>query len=206
MRFGEWEIIGEPIKKGKRKYWHCRCTCGNHSVICDYDLKSGKSTKCRTCANREPNSELGRKFSHIPKEVLAKVRSAAQNAMLRCNDPKHKRFNDWGGRGIKVCFSDKQSFTEYLLSLPGYDDLSLVIDRINNDGNYEAGNLRWVSRSLSQINQRDNGGEHAYCMNNGFAKRFKYLHDLSISFEKIGNLYCVNPSTIRNCVRELEYS
>ena len=201
-----WNVVDGPFDDGNGKMWHLICDCGNESLVRDYDFRSGKSTQCRTCAVSKPKSELGRRFAHLSKEVVAKVRAAAQNAIERCTNTSHKRYDDWGGRGIEVRFPDKDSFIEYMLMLPGHDDINLVIDRIDNDKHYEVGNLRWTTRSESQYNQRNKGGEHGYYMRNRFARCFKRMHDKGHSFEKIGNLYCANPATVRNCVRELERS
>lgn len=205
--FGKWIVIDGPFymkPHGKDKRWHCLCRCFGESLVRDYDLKSGKSIGCRACGSTGPNSELGQRFIHIPKDIMRKVRAAAQNAIARCTDPTHQRYNDWGGRGIKIIFPNKDAFVEHLLSLPGYDNITLVIDRIDNDKHYEVGNLRWITRSESQKNQRDQGGEHGYYMKHDFARCFKRLHDKGVSFKDIGNLYCANPATVRNCVRELE--
>jgi hypothetical protein len=65
----------------------------------------------------------------------------------RCNDPKRERYNRYGGRGIKVCDewkTDFEPFCKWALS-NGYRE-GLQIDRINNDGDYEPTNCRFVTR------------------------------------------------------------
>ncbi len=49
---------------------------------------------------------------------------------------------------------DRRLFVEYLMTLEGWDDETLWLDRTNNEGNYEPGNLRWVTSSVSRINSR----------------------------------------------------
>lgn len=49
---------------------------------------------------------------------------------------------------------DIRLFVEHLVTLPGYDNPELVIDRINNNGNYEPGNLRFATWSESNYNRR----------------------------------------------------
>lgn len=209
--FGKWTVVDGPFymkPHGKDKCWHCMCECLNDSLVRDYDLKSGKSVGCRACGSSRAwiNSDTSRvrKYPNIPQEVYERITGAVDNAISRCVDPTHKRYQDWGGRGIEVKFVDRASFIDYLLDLPGYENLSLVLDRIDNDGHYEPGNLRFVTRSESQVNRRTANSGHRYYMGNGFARRFKQLHDKGISFKDIGSLYCENQSTVRNCVRELE--
>lgn len=73
----------------------------------------------------------------------------------RCFNPNYHRYSDYGGRGIKVCDewkNDFQSFYDWSMS-NGYSD-NLTIDRINNDGNYEPSNCRWVGLKVQANNSR----------------------------------------------------
>lgn len=158
--YGNWTVIGGP-KKGPygRIMWLCRCKCGKEKLVYEYSLNSGKSKGCRSCSNvgkryERATSEFSRKFSHVSPKVREKLRKAAWSAIDRCTNENHPRYADWGGRGIAVWFSDKVSFFEYLLTLDGHDDFSLVLDRIDNDKNYEPGNLRFVTKSESEKNRR----------------------------------------------------
>lgn len=75
----------------------------------------------------------------------------------RCYDPNHRAYPNYGGRGIRVCAQwkrDRRKFFEYALTLPGYDQLGLDMDRIDNDRGYEPGNLRLVSRGENSNNRR----------------------------------------------------
>lgn len=65
----------------------------------------------------------------------------------RCYNPKSSRFHRYGGRGIKMCdewFNDYVSFRDWCYS-NGYKE-GLTIDRIDNDGDYEPNNCRWVTQ------------------------------------------------------------
>jgi hypothetical protein len=76
-----------------------------------------------------------------------------QNMLRRCEDPKNIGYPRYGGRGIKVCerWHDFESFLADV-GYPPAPDLS--IDRIDNDGNYEPGNVRWATKSEQRRNQR----------------------------------------------------
>lgn len=70
----------------------------------------------------------------------------------RCWNPNNPMFARYGGRGIKFC-DEWQSFTvfERWAFENGYSK-GLDIDRINNDGNYEPSNCRWVTHCANLTN------------------------------------------------------
>jgi hypothetical protein len=75
----------------------------------------------------------------------------------RCFNPNTEFYPEYGGRGITLyCdwVNDPKSFVEYCKTLSGWDDPLLTLDRINNDGNYEPNNIRFVSRTIQSRNRR----------------------------------------------------
>ena len=70
----------------------------------------------------------------------------------RCFIKTRPDYKYYGGRGIKMCkdwIHDFSAFYAYVKTLPEYD-LNLTLDRIDNDGDYESGNLRWVNQIALQ--------------------------------------------------------
>lgn len=72
------------------------------------------------------------------------------DAKRRCVNPKHKRFSDYGGRGIEFRFKSFKEFLEHLGPRP----LNYTLDRIDNNGHYEIGNVRWITMTEQQHNKR----------------------------------------------------
>lgn len=82
----------------------------------------------------------------------------------RCERSSHKRFADYGGRGVSVCDRWRKDFWDFVADVGDRPDASepklpgvrskWSIDRIDNDGNYEPGNVRWSSYSQQSKNRR----------------------------------------------------
>jgi len=121
----------------------CRCDCGRTKTVRAAHLTHGKICSCG-CLRREKNTKHG-----LHQSAIYNV----WNAMIdRCRNPKHKRYSDWGGRGISVCqeWSDIAIFLKDMGEPPD----GCQIDRINNDGNYEPGNCRWTTAKKNCRNRR----------------------------------------------------
>lgn len=177
QKFGRWTVIAqaepyrsrEGSKKGTR--WLCRCDCGNEKIVAATSLKKGRSKSCG-CLHIEVNQSLT-KHGHagtIRKGVL-KGRSQLYNTWgrmkQRCSNPKVERYPRYGGRGITVCeeWQTFKPFMEWALA-NGYEE-GLQIDRIDNNGNYEPENCRWVTprenthNTSRSINLTLNGETHS---------------------------------------------
>jgi hypothetical protein len=110
-----------------------------------------------------------------------------QNMKARCLRKSHPKYDRYGGRGIAVCdeWLGIEGFYKWAIASgwkPGFS-----IDRIDNDGDYEPHNCRWISMSensrkkrttkitfeqAAQIRARVANGESAYKL----AKEFGVVH------------------------------
>jgi hypothetical protein len=147
--YGKWEVL-EPLAKRSS----CRCQCGRTKLVSNSDLTFGKSTQCQGCSNKRLKPWC---VKWPQSHRLVSIRNRVNLAIRRCTDPDNPQYKHYGGRGIKVhqpWIDDPPAFAVYLMTLPGWDDPKLVVDRANNDGDYEPGNLRFVTRRMSNINRR----------------------------------------------------
>ena len=73
----------------------------------------------------------------------------------RCNNPNHKAYKYYGGRGIQNKFKSLDEFRNYIINELQIDPRKLTIDRINNNGNYEKENIRFVTQAENNKNKRN---------------------------------------------------
>jgi len=140
-RFGNW-LVSEKVKNESINRWcyKCTCRCGTISDIYGSHLKKGLSTKCQRCRRKTHGMSRTTTFD------------IWTGMMSRCHNEKRRTFKNYGGRGIKVC--ERWFKFENFLEDMGERPEGLQIDRINNDGNYEPNNCRWVTPKVNNANRK----------------------------------------------------
>ena len=79
---------------------------------------------------------------------------AWRSAKQRVSDPHIWNWANYGGRGISMASEWLHDFAAFFAHIGPKPDRSYQLDRINNDGNYEPGNVRWATRSEQRRNRR----------------------------------------------------
>lgn len=77
---------------------------------------------------------------------------AWKNMKARCLNPSYHSFERYGGRGIQVHEQWKESFPAFLADVGSAPTAGHTLERCQNDGNYEPGNVRWATRAEQQEN------------------------------------------------------
>lgn len=140
-----WVKIISPEKRWNKSWNHCyvltQCVgCGYVQWTILDNLKAGKTKGCQHCSK--------------PRKIPLWLHKRLTAAKQRCENPKDAGYHNYGERGVKFCF---QSVTEaglYLIKKYGLPDKAKEIDRIDNNGDYAPGNLRFVTHLENVSNQR----------------------------------------------------
>ena len=149
LRVIRLDIEKTAIKKGK-PYWICQCQCGNMKTISTGDLRSGKTLSCGCYMRQRIKESL---TTHGLKGT--RIYGIWLGIKKRCYNKSRPDYKYYGGRGIKMhgpWINDCGLFAKE--TSDGYSP-ELQIDRTNNDGDYEPGNVRWVNKSEQMKNRRN---------------------------------------------------
>jgi len=143
------QIVSEEVEHlgpVSERVLHVRCecvACGYRAIIALANLRRGRTKGCRACNQPTPL---------YPKWLWRRCAAARG----RCLNPRDPGYRNYGGRGIEFRFGTPKEMALWVidnLGLPEQPD-NVQIDRIETNGHYEPGNLRWASPSLNSNNMR----------------------------------------------------
>jgi hypothetical protein len=151
QRFGRLKIIAHVRRAGTTYIDLALCDCGTTKEVRRSSLQTGATTSCG-CYRRENATRMGAstiKHGHS-KHPLYHV---WHNMIARCHNPGRQAYRYYGARGIRVCERWRNSFDAFLEDM-GPRPVGLQLDRIDNDGDYEPGNVRWANAHMQLANRR----------------------------------------------------
>lgn len=151
--FGRLTAV-EPAGRDGRGALLYRCTCscsGREVIVRAYNLSRGNSQSCGCIRSEKSGARVRTHGQHG-----TRLYETWCNIIRRTTNPNHGSYADYGGRGITVCPEWRDSFEAFARDMgPTYRD-GLSIDRVDTNGNYEPGNVRWATPKEQARNMRRN--------------------------------------------------
>lgn len=135
-----------------RTKWKCLCSCGRFSYPNANGLKRGISKSCG-CMRRESMAKAGR--ARRKHGGFGTPTYGSWSAMKsRCYNKKATGYENYGGRGIRVCVRWLNSFEAFLEDMGERPSLDHTLDRLDVDGDYEPSNCKWSTMEEQNQNKR----------------------------------------------------
>lgn len=167
QRFGRLRVIipegRKTSAKGRRNGGHaalCLCDCGALRAVRHSHLWDGSSKSCG-CLQRELARQKAIRHGLFSNAETGYIVKAFNGIQQRCTNPNCHSYSVYGGRGIELRFRDVDHLYQEVGPRPSP---SHSIDRINTEGHYEPGNVKWSTPVEQQRNRRNNVVEGGKCL------------------------------------------
>jgi len=151
-KYGKLTIIGKPFRLKKQTHILCKCDCGAEKTFRLDLIKSGNSRSCGCARVGKLTTKTHGYCSRNNKHPLYVVWAGI---IGRCENRGNTNYKYYGARGITICQEWRVNFVVFMdWCIKNQWRKGLEIDRIENNGNYEPGNCRFISHKANMTNAR----------------------------------------------------
>lgn len=154
-RIGRFVVLEEAGRtSGGSIRWRCRCDCGVEKLVHGQKLRERLTLSCGCLRHELARARITHgqsRSGHRTPEY-----QAWKGLISRCENPKNKCFDDYGGRGIVVCKRWRESFEAFFSDMGPRPLTKISLDRIDVDGPYSPKNCRWATAIEQARNKRTN--------------------------------------------------
>jgi hypothetical protein len=159
QRFGRLLVVKRTgLTSDRSAIWLCECDCGSVAHVPRHALARGLTKSCGCLAKETLMTRLATaqeaNTKHGQSKSLTKLYRAWGYMNTRCYNKNCISFKNYGGRGIQVHPEWRLSFLAFAEHIGEPPTSKHSVDRIDVNGNYEPGNVRWATPSEQAKNRR----------------------------------------------------